>query len=501
MAAVADESKDDNKDDVKDDVEDGDKSGCPEKVEFKYGADKELTERWKDMQTILTRPSAKLAPPPFDHEEDNMQIIMEDFRVLVVGAGGLGCEILKNLALSGIKDIEVVDLDKIDLSNLNRQFLFRKKDIGHPKSKIAAEFVMKRVPGCTIRWYQKPLQEFGEAFYSKFNVVVAGLDNVEARRWLNAMLCDLVQFDEDGNPDPETIIPFIDGGTEGFKGQCRLFVPRMSACFECSIGTMTPPKVFQSCTIASIPRRPEHCIAYAHKMLWPRLKSLETASKYEMAPIEDKNVPDPNGVDLDKDDVEHMSWIFNRAVERADKFKIEGVTYNLTMQVVKNIIPAIASTNALVSALCCNEAMKVLTWCSFGLNNYFMYMGQDGVYSRTWEYGKNPQCPVCGTEAIEYRLDPDTTFETLYAKMLNDETLKLKNPSVSTEGGKTLFMSGKALRAMYEEDFKKPIRELFESETQLKVTDPKVLGRGNARIKVVFEKGAIYVPPEDDDKK
>ena len=167
----------------------------------------------------------------------------------------------------------------------------------------------------------------------KFNVVVAGLDNVEARRWLNAMLCDLVQFDEEGNLDPDSIIPFIDGGTEGFKGQCRLFVPRMSACFECSIGTMTPPKVFQSCTIASIPRRPEHCIAYAHKMMWPRLKSLETASKYEMAPIEDKNVPDPNGVDLDKDDVEHMSWIFNRAVERADKFKIEGVNYNLTMQV------------------------------------------------------------------------------------------------------------------------------------------------------------------------
>ncbi len=61
--------------------------------------------------------------------------------------------------------------------------------------------------------------------------------------------------------------------------------------------------------------------------------TLETASKFEMVPFEDKNVRDPNGVQLDKDDVEHMSWIFNRAVERADKFKIEGVTYNLTMKV------------------------------------------------------------------------------------------------------------------------------------------------------------------------
>ena len=102
---------------------------------------------------------------PFDPEEENLAILQEDVRVLVVGAGGLGCEILKNLALSGVKDIEVIDLDIIDLSNLNRQFLFRKKDIGQPKSKVAAEFVMKRVPGCSIKWYQKPLQEFDEGFY------------------------------------------------------------------------------------------------------------------------------------------------------------------------------------------------------------------------------------------------------------------------------------------------------------------------------------------------
>ena len=331
----------------------------------------------------------------------------------------------------------------------------------------------------------------------KFNVVIAGLDNVEARRWLNAMLLDLVQTDDDGNIDPETIIPFIDGGTEGFLGQSRLFVPMMSSCFECSVGTMTPPKVFQSCTIASIPRRPEHCIAYAHKMLWPRLKSLKTASKYDMVPVEDKNTPDPNGVKLDKDDVEHMSWIFNRAVERAKKFNIEGVNYNLTMQVVKNIIPAIASTNALISALCVNEAFKVLTWSAFGLNNYFMYMGQDGIYSRTFNYKKNPQCPLCGSEPITYKLDGDNEFDMFYKKLLNDQVLKLKNPSVSTNDDKALFLSNKMLRSSYEENFKKKLKDLFPDKTVLRITDPKVLGKGIAKIKIVFEKGAIYVPPKD----
>ena len=82
----------------------------------------------------MTRPT-KFADD-FEPDEDILSMLSDDAKVLVVGAGGLGCEILKDLAYLNIKNITVIDLDKIDVTNLNRQFLFRQKDVGKYKVQI-----------------------------------------------------------------------------------------------------------------------------------------------------------------------------------------------------------------------------------------------------------------------------------------------------------------------------------------------------------------------------
>lgn len=79
------------------------------------------------------------------------------------------------------------------------------------------------------------------------------------------------------------------------------------------------------------------------------------------------------GEKLDKDNPEHMMYIFKKASERADQFGIKGVTLRLTQGVVKRIIPAIAATNAIISAVCVNEVFKIATRSANYLDNYMMY--------------------------------------------------------------------------------------------------------------------------------
>ena len=85
----------------------------------------------------------------------------QDAKLLVVGAGGIGCELLKNLVSTGFQDIFVIDLDTIDVSNLNRQFLFRRQHVGQSKSKVARESAMLINPDAKIIAHHGNIKEEG----------------------------------------------------------------------------------------------------------------------------------------------------------------------------------------------------------------------------------------------------------------------------------------------------------------------------------------------------
>ena len=354
------------------------------------------------MEYLLTRES-KYADPNFNPGEELVKNYPE-LQVLVVGAGGLGCEILKNLALCGVKHIFVVDLDTIELSNLNRQFLFRQKDIGKFKAEVACEFIKNKYPDIDIKPSCRKIQEFTDDFFRQFHIIIGGLDNIEARSYINQKVHELVEFDEEGKPKPETVIPFVDGGTEGFRGQVKVIVPYTTSCFDCDSEIInTKRNTYAMCTIAENPRVPEHCIEYAFTIEWKK---------------QFKNKP------VDKDSIEDVEWIYKTALERAKKYNIEGVTYNLTLGVIKNVIPAIASTNSLIAAATVMEVIKIWTGFSKRLDNYFMYMGHEGLYSSTMQMDKLDNCKTCSKHVQIVKVEENEIWKSIFERIIQTSGIK-----------------------------------------------------------------------------
>lgn len=329
--------------------------------------------------------------------------------------------------MSGFKTIDVIDMDTIDVSNLNRQFLFRPRDVGKPKAEVAAARVMERVAGVTVNPHFARIEDKPNEWYNQFHIIILGLDSLEARSYMNGVACSFLEYTDDGEPDQATIKPMVDGGTEGFKGHARVILPGVTPCFQCTMWLFPPQANFPLCTLAETPRSAAHCIEYAHLIQWGQERGDES---------------------FDADVSEHIQWVYERALARADHFGIPGVTFTHTQGVVKNIIPAIPSTNAVVAAACTVEALKMATMCSQGMNNYMLYVGTSGVYTHTVAYERDPECPCC-SPGVKMEVPAGATLQDVLDALLVKFPDKLSAPSVSVNGGANLYMRG-----VLEEEFK-----------------------------------------------
>ena len=170
-----------------------------------------LTE-WTGIRYLLERPGPFTAEGFETSTYDTSYLKLA--KVLIVGAGALGCEILKNCLMTGFQSISIIDMDTIELSNLNRQFLFRNEHIGQSKAHMAKEaFPSFRDH---TKAYHGRIQDMDLAFYRQFHLIICGLDSIEARRWINQRLFQLIERDPmTGQPDLSSLVPMIDGGTEG----------------------------------------------------------------------------------------------------------------------------------------------------------------------------------------------------------------------------------------------------------------------------------------------
>ncbi|KAF4214408.1 hypothetical protein CNMCM8980_002535 [Aspergillus fumigatiaffinis] len=430
---------------------------------------------------------------------------IKESRVLLVGAGGIGCELLKNLLLSGFGEIHIIDLDTIDLSNLNRQFLFRYEHIKKPKALVAKEVAHKFQPSAKLEAYHANIKDsrFNVDWFATFDLVFNALDNLDARRHVNRMCL-------------AANVPLIESGTTGFNGQVQVIKKNQTECYDCN--SKEVPKTFPVCTIRSTPSQPIHCIVWAKSYLLPelfgtsedeseefdhsadadnaaeianlrkeaqalkairesmgspefyqkvfekvfkedieRLRGMEDMWKTRTAPqpldfeklqqesssiepivsvndqkvwslAEDfvvfkdslerlskrlKTLQETSKDSLkpilifDKDDVDTLDFVTASANLRATIFGIEPKSKFDTKQMAGNIIPAIATTNAMTAGLCVLQAFKVLK--DDFQNAKMVFLERSGARAVNSDSLKppNPSCPVCSVATARIKIDPE----------------------------------------------------------------------------------------------
>jgi len=143
-------------------------------------------------------------------------------RVLVIGAGALGNEIIKNLSLLGVGNLFIADMDRIENSNLSRSVLYREADNGQLKAKVAARAASDIYPELKVQHFVgNVVYDLGLGVFRWADVVIAGLDNREARLSINRACWKVNR-------------PWIDGAIEQIQGTARVFVPD-GPCYECTM--------------------------------------------------------------------------------------------------------------------------------------------------------------------------------------------------------------------------------------------------------------------------
>jgi molybdopterin-synthase adenylyltransferase len=154
------------------------------------------------------------------------QDLLREAHIGVMGAGALGNEVLKNLALVGVGKISIFDFDRIDVTNISRTVLFRHTDVGSPKAAVAASRTrdLSVNPHCSVDGYDLDIVwELGDGYLRRLDLVLGCLDNVEVRLRL-------------GEACYRFGIPYIDGGMRGLGGLVQLHMTGQGACMSCTIG-------------------------------------------------------------------------------------------------------------------------------------------------------------------------------------------------------------------------------------------------------------------------
>jgi len=307
------------------------------------------------------------------------QNLVKNSRVLIAGVGGLGCEIAKNLAMLGVGRIDLVDLDIIEHSNLNRQILFAGAKLGEPKAIVAAKKLVEINPNIIVKGYHTSLERLNPTLYHTADVVIGGLDSMNARLNLNAQC---IRFRT----------PLVDGGVSGYYGHVYTIFPYRNACYECNPLPDIKGDEMAACTVVGIPRKRIHCVF-----------------KGDMA-FKEKFDRDPNPKNIE--DIRFIQKVANELVTKHNF--LPEYTEDDIVKIIDRHDPGIITINATISALQSHEAIKVLHWknghrgLGEPITSYIVFNAMTMKLYHI-EKKRNPECSQCGKNVRRFTIKMNST--------------------------------------------------------------------------------------------
>lgn len=364
--------------------------------------------------------------------------------ILVIGCGGLGCELIKILLQDRRSNLTIVDDDTVDVTNLNRQFLFTRNDIGKSKSETVARKVrdILKLQEADISAIFGNIRSFPHiGFYQRFSVVYCCLDNNETRSFVNQR-CHA------------SGVPMVDGGSAGWLGQSFF---NGEECFDCL--PKHQEQVYPICSIRQQPKSFEHCLAWGMEIVDSRgIESLrneiamhtvssETRATQNQGHLDavlgnENHKTADSSVDFAEDECaiahitedeivgkslrkrlrtnddssfelckDRMRLIYSAALLRARRFGIRPFSFIDSQTFVSKIIPSVCTTNSIVASL------MVLSRAN--RKNYYLVHGR---VVRVSLNEKRNDCLTCSLPV--YRCDfPDYASTSDFFKLFGVESL------------------------------------------------------------------------------
>ncbi|MHA1917644.1 MAG: ThiF family adenylyltransferase [Candidatus Ranarchaeia archaeon] len=331
------------------------------------------------------------------------QEIIENSHVLVVGVGGLGCEVSKNLVLAGIGKLSLVDCDTVEVSNLSRQLLFRGSDIGLPKAEVAKNYLEKMNPLVKISSYFDKIENLSSKLIQEVDIIIGALDLWEPRLYLNSECINHNKI-------------FIDGGLEGYIGRVQYIGPRKTACLIChNPEAPSETTLIEPCALVGIPRKREHCV-------WKAV--------YEYS--------EKNGKEPEETDYQAITEIHKMSDSFAKEYKYEVFTELEIKMILWNKIPNIITVNAIIAGIQSQQALLSLHLKSTKLNNKnqesrknLLESNRIGIPSLTFYNGlinrfvtesidRDDSCPICGIKkerTFQVKINSEKTISQLLKKV------------------------------------------------------------------------------------